>query len=160
MRVGAAILRADGQILKGKVAQAVLLRFGCHMEEDGAVHIAVAEGNMVGIGQGDVLPSAQVVELQPGVDVQEAGRLAGHVFKGDVLIMLGGIRAHFEHEHIAHAIHRAAADKHVAVMHALRAAGQHAVAEAICAVLHQDALVAAVVGIGICPGSLAALEHH
>ena len=99
--------------------------------------------------------------LTEKVKIYEASRsLAGDVFHTNVFIMLSGIVAELEPEHIYRLLHVTAADDDVFVMDRFRAAGQNAVAISVAAILDQNTLILAVFGKIFCAYTLAALQYN
>ena len=102
----------------------------------------------------------QIVELCPWVDIDKAVHDRIHLLHRDILVVLRGIRTHFQPEQIAGMVYFQAANQDIAVVHGLRAAGQTAVAETVVAVLHQNPLVGTIFRCGICPRALTAFQHN
>lgn len=157
--VAGAVLGLDVEVLEEEVLQFVLLG-GAGIEEDVAVEGDVAQGDVVGVGHGDVLAALQVEELRPGLDVDEALGIALHVVHQDVLVVLRSVGTHLEPQQATGVADGAAAQDDVVVVDGLAAAGQAAVAEAVGAVLDDDVAVAAVVDVLVGIGAFAALQGY
>ena len=114
---------------------------------------------MVCDGSGLIFASLQVKELCPAMDVEELVDCSSGTLNRDVFEALRRIRTELEPEQVMGCIHSDISQEYIPAMDGLGAQGKASVAEPVMAVFDQDALIYAVLGLMICPGTFAALEH-
>lgn len=88
------VLCFDLQILECEVAETIDLILLLGIEERNALAVAVAHHDVVGIGEGRVLSSLEVVELLPRGNEKEIPYRTGDVLNRDVFVSLRGVRTH------------------------------------------------------------------
>lgn len=88
------VLCFDLQILECEVAETIDLILLLGIEERNALAVAVAHHDVVGIGEGRVLSTLEVVELLPRGNEKEIPYRTGDVLNRDVFVSLRGVWAH------------------------------------------------------------------
>jgi hypothetical protein len=86
--------------------------------------------------------------------------IAGDIFHADEFVVLGGIVAELEPEHINGLVHLAITDYDVFIVYRFRAAGKHSVAISVAAIFNKDIVILAVFGERRGIGTLATLQHY
>lgn len=84
------------QVLEGEIAETIDFVLFLDIEESLAFAIAVAHHDMVGVGEGRVLPSLEVVELLPRGYEEKIPYRTGDLLNGDVFVALRRVWAHFQ----------------------------------------------------------------
>lgn len=88
------VLGSDGEVFEGEVAETIDLILLLGIEEGDAFAVAVAHHDVVGIGEGSVLSSLEIVELLPRGYEKEIPYRTSDVFNRDVFVSLRGVWAH------------------------------------------------------------------
>lgn len=88
------VLGFDGEVFECEVAKAIDLILLLCIKEGDAFALAVAHHDVVGIGEGRVLSSLEVVELLPRGNEKEIPYRTGDVLNSDVFVSLRGVWAH------------------------------------------------------------------
>ena len=83
------------QVLEGEVAELIDFILFLDIEEGVTLAIAVAHHDVVGIGEGSVLPALEVIELLPrGYEEKIANRTCDILYS-NVFVALRGVWTHF-----------------------------------------------------------------
>ena len=129
-----------GNIVKSEVTGACSAFGNRDVVENVAITRAVFQGDVIYARRKPV-----VFLLAEKIEIYEASRSpTGDIFQADEFVMLCGVVAEFEPEQIDRFVDVTVADDYVFVVYRFRAAGQHSVAVAVLAILHNDIMVFAV----------------
>ena len=90
------VLCLDLQVLEGEISETIYLVLFLDIEESLAFAIAVAHHDMVGVGEGRVLPSFEVVELLPRGYEKEILYWTCDILNCNVFVPLRRVWTHFK----------------------------------------------------------------
>ena len=104
------------QIFHCEIREDVLGFIFLYVEENIAVKAAIAHCYMMSAGNGDVFSSAVIIELPPGIDIEEVRSLPADVFHAYIFIALGCIGTEFHPQQIVSGGDGDIAEDDIAVM--------------------------------------------